>query len=639
MQFHLNGFHAGDPEIYESPEARQLHDPLPTEVDILIVGSGPAGLTLAAQLSNCPDIRTMLVEQKPGPMKKGQADGVSCRSMEMFQSFGFAHRVWNEAYQVNETTFWKPDPSKPENIIRTGRVQDVEDGLSEMPHVILNQARVHDMYLDVMAKSPTGLTPDYGWCISDVTMDDHETHPVIVTLQSSADETQSTDEAKTHQLRATYLVGCDGARSKVRSAIGQKLKGDSANKAWGVMDVLAVTDFPDIRQKTLIQANDEGTILIIPREGGYLVRIYVEVETLAEGERVRNRNISEADLIAAAQRIFHPYKFDVAETIWWSVYEIGQRLTDRFDNLSGPDCQTGYPHIFIAGDACHTHSPKAGQGMNVSMGDSFNLGWKLMAVLRGQSDYHLLRSYSEERQDVARDLITFDQEWARIISERSKDSDTPTFQKYFIEHGRYTAGVSVTYKPSTLTGTKDHQGLATGFDIGMRFHSAPVVRLADGKPMSLGHVVKADGRWRLFAFADRAAPSDHDSRLAAFCHYLDSDLESPINRFTNDGDDRDSVFDIRAILQQGFRDSSVPDCPSILRPHKGTHGLIDYEKVFCPDLKAQQDIFDMRGIDRDAGCVVIVRPDQYVAHILPLDATAEISDFFNSIMNPNLSAV
>ena len=277
--------------------------------------------------------------------------------------------------------------------------------------------------------------------------------------------------------------------------------------------------------------------------------------------------------------------------------------------------------------------------MNVSMGDSFNLGWKLMAVLRGQSDYHLLRSYSEERQDVARDLITFDQEWARIISERSKDSDTPNFQKYFIEHGRYTAGVSVTYKPSTLTGTKDHQGLATGFDIGMRFHSAPVVRLADGKPMSLGHVVKADGRWRLFAFADRAAPSDHDSRLAAFCHYLDSDLESPINRFTNDGDDRDSVFDIRAILQQGFRDSSVPDCPSILRPPKGTHGLIDYEKVFCPDLKAQQDIFDMRGIDRDAGCVVIVRPDQYVAHILPLDATAEISDFFNGIMNPNLSAV
>ena len=179
------------------------------------------------------------------------------------------------------------------------------------------------------------------------------------------------------------LLAATAARSAVRREIGLKLKGDSANKAWGVMDVLAVTDFPDIRQKTLIQSGDGGTLLIIPREGGYLARIYVEMETLAEGERARNRNISSADRIKAAQAIFHPYSFEVQETVWWSVYEIGQRLTDRFDNLQGADAESGHPRIFIAGDACHTHSPKAGQGMNVSMGDSFNLGWKLVSVLRG----------------------------------------------------------------------------------------------------------------------------------------------------------------------------------------------------------------------------------------------------------------
>ena len=631
MQFHLDGFRGGDPEIHPDKSQRKKDGSLPETADVVIVGSGPAGLTLAAQLSQFPEIRTVLLEQKPGPMERGQADGVSCRSMEMFEAFGFAHRVKNEAYWVNETTFWKPDPDRPENIIRTGRIQDVEDGLSEMPHVILNQARVHDMYLDVMRRAPSRLTPDYGRQLAGLDITGDASHPVTVHVERK----DPGHDGEPETIRARYVVGCDGARSRVRRAIGLELKGDSANKAWGVMDVLAVTEFPDIRQKTLIQSDGGGTLLIIPREGGYMVRIYVEMETLGEGERVHNRNLTEADINAAAKSIFHPYAFEVKDVVWWSVYEIGQRLTDRFDDLQGDACVDGHPRVFIAGDACHTHSPKAGQGMNVSMGDAFNLGWKLALVLRGHSGPALLRSYSEERQDVARALIEFDQEWARVISERDKADDdganAPKFQQYFVEHGRYTAGVSVRYKPSILTGAGRSQHLAGGFDIGMRFHSAPVVRLADGKPMQLGHVVRADARWRLFIFADHGAPAD-DSRFAALMRFLDSDPRSPVRSFTLPDNDPDSVIDLRAVMQQGFRELNISDLPPLLRPAKGKLGLIDYEKVFSPDLKNHQDIYDLRKINRNEGCVVIVRPDQYVADVLPLDDHESLTRFFDNIL-------
>jgi phenol 2-monooxygenase len=164
MQFHLNGFEPGDPEIFDQSErypASGAQGSVPEEVDVLIVGSGPAGLTLAAQLSAFPDIKTCIVEQKSGRMQLGQADGIACRTTEMFHAFGFSERVLKEACWINETTFWKPDDEQPANVVRSGWVQDVEDGLSEFPHVVLNQARVHDFYLDVMRKSAAKLEPHY----------------------------------------------------------------------------------------------------------------------------------------------------------------------------------------------------------------------------------------------------------------------------------------------------------------------------------------------------------------------------------------------------------------------------------------------------------------------------------------------
>ncbi|SAL04644.1 FAD-binding monooxygenase [Caballeronia calidae] len=627
MQFHLDGFRVGDPTIEPAAEGAPRVD-MPDTVDVLIVGSGPAGLVLAAQLSQFPDIRTRVVERRDGPLRMGQADGVACRTVEMFNAFGLSDRLLREAYWVNETVFWRPDANDRGAIKRTGRVQDTETGMSEFPHVIVNQARVQDYLLGVMHRSAQRLEPDYDLEAVDVQRDDAGEYPVRVTLRR-------TDAARLGEevtVRARYVVGCDGARSRVRTAIGQALHGDAANHAWGVMDALAVTDFPDIRLKAAIQSASKGNLLIIPREGGYLVRFYVDLGEVTPDNRDTIKQTSVDHIIETAQRILHPYSLDVKEVAWFSVYEVGQRLTERFDDALTADGSAREPRIFIAGDACHTHSAKAGQGMNVSMQDGFNLGWKLGAVLEGRSDANLLRTYSDERQPIAQELIDFDKEWSAMMAAPPKDPDHPELggvdpaelQAYFVRAGRFTAGLATHYRAGTLTGETTHQALATGFQIGTRFHSSPVVRVADAKPVHLGHAARADGRWRLYAFSDATR-----SALHALCEHLATSPDSVLRGITPKDADVDSVLDLRAVLQEPHREVRLDGLPSLLLPCKGRYGLVDYEKAFTSD--ATTDIFHERGIDRERGALVVVRPDQYVAHVLPLDAYEELASFFRPI--------
>lgn len=630
MQFYVDGFRGGDPDIKNAAPNRRdraEHAPLPEKVDVLIAGTGPAGLCLAAQLAQFPEIDTMIVEASPCNINKGKADGINTRTMEMFQAFGFADKVKRESYWVNQTAFWMPDPENPANIKRIGRVQDVADDSSEMPHILINQARLHQLFLDVMKDSPSRLAPDYNWSVKDVQVDTTtDDYPVTVTLEDTG-----VDWGVTKTIRANYVVGCDGARSNVRRAIGGKLHGDAAHQAWGVMDILANTDFPDVRQKCLITSATEGNVLILPREGGYLFRMYVELDKLRDDERVAERGFGQDDMIAAANRIMAPYTIDVKEVVWWSIYEIGHRMTDRFDDVPEGEAATRNPRVFTAGDACHTHSPKAGQGMNVSMQDTFNLGWKLAHVLQGRADASLLHSYSAERWTEAKRLVDTDHEWARIMSAPPGESeldkgDEPRFVRAFKDNLEFTGGLAVKYDPSKLIGAATHQALATGQEIGRRFHSAPVVRVADAKQMQLGHLALADGRWRIYAFAGK----DH-APLHALANWLEKDPASPVVKFTGQDEDIDALIDLRAVFQETFDQLAYEDMPPLLKPTKGKLGLQDHEKVFCVDHKGEGDFFDMRGIDRDQGCMIVVRPDQYTAHVLPLDGFDALSEFFDGI--------
>lgn len=464
-----------------------------------------------------------------------------------------------------------------------------------------------DYFAEAAAHGPARIAPDYGVEFEGLTVGADD---VEVRVRTASGE---------RTIRATYVVGCDGARSGVRQAIGRTHVGAAARHAWGVMDVLVETDFPDWRIKCAINAA-AGNILHIPREGGYLSRMYIDLGEVAEDDDHRVRQTPIEEVIARANEILHPYTIDVKQVAWHSVYEVGHRVTDQFvDDLD-------HPRVFLAGDACHTHSAKAGQGMNVSMQDGFNLGWKLGHVLTGLAPAELLRTYDAERRPVAQQLIDFDREWSSLMARKPGEiTDPDELATYYLATAEFPSGFGTHYAPSRIVAADAAQELASGFPVGKRFQSVEVVRVCDGNPVHLGHHARADGRWRIYAFADAAG-----SALAAWA----SQAHAIVERFTPAGADLDAVFDVKVIYPGRWED--VVDVPSLFRPRSGPLGLTDLEKVFAaaPSAWTRSDIFAERGIGAE-GAVVIVRPDQYVAHVLPLTDPAGLERFLAATVTPH----
>ena len=621
MQFHHHGYVSADPRV-QSAAGTGIDRPakIPDEVDVLIVGSGPAGMLLAAQLSQYPGVVTRIVERRDGRLAIGQADGIQPRSVETFQAFGFAERIVAEAYNIGWMNFWGPDPADPSRIVRRSRTADYAYDISEFPHLIVNQARVLDYFAEAAAHGPGRIAPDYGVEFLGLTVPGDESAPVEVRLKDAAGTERT--------IRARYVVGCDGARSRVRAEIGRVHVGDISQHAWGVMDVLVETDFPDWRIKCAINA-EAGNILHIPREGGYLSRVYVDLGAVAADDDHRVRQTPIEEIIRRANEILHPYTLDVREVAWHSVYEVGHRVTDGFDDAHGTD---RLPRVFLTGDACHTHSAKAGQGMNVSMQDGFNLGWKLGSVVSGLAPASLLSTYAAERRPVAQQLIDFDKEWSSLMARKPEEiSDPEDLATYYLATAEFPSGFMTQYAADGgIVAGAEHQDLATGFPIGKRFKSAPVTLAADGNVVHLGHHAKADGRWRIYAFADAAGTA-----LADFAAWLGDAPDSPVVRHTPAGADVDAVFDAKVIYPGGYDEIDVTRVPAVFRPRTGPLHLTDWEKVFAaaPNRWCETDIFAERGLSRD-GVVVVVRPDQYVAAVLPLEATDELTAFFDAWLLP-----
>lgn len=590
------------------------------QIDVLICGSGSAGLTAALWLAKY-GIAFRVLERRDGPLVRGQADGVQCRTVEIFESFGLSDQLLRESYHVLELAFWSPDQDTDLSDGEKGGIKwshyapDTEPGLSHQPHVILNQARINEMITNEMLRCG-GTEIDYGYDVKSVHVDsntarDPDSYPVTVKALKNGIE---------QVFRAKYALGCDGAHSAVRKALGFKMLGDSTDAIWGVMDLYPRTTFPDIRKKAVIQSVS-GNLIIIPREGNSLVRFYIELppDTVAS-------KVTLEDLQQRAKLIFRPYEMDIAETTWWSAYQIGQRLADIFHEQY---------RVFLTGDACHTHSPKAGQGMNVSLQDGYNIGWKLGSYLSGQATEELVKTYVSERQQTAAELIEFDRMWIKIFkSGETNGAGADYVRDQFIKAGRYTAGQAYKYGKSVITWPSEETQKTNGtvtdqqksqLVVGMRLPSAQVVRYSDGKVHQLLSVIRSDGRWRIVVFAGDV----HQKGTRDCLERVASSIESTIGTFTAEGQDEDSVIETLLVLKTKRTGVYLDQIPRAFKPTTGKHRIqsesanafrgrslltsIGLHKVFVDDESYNSGhghAFDTIAVDHEAITIVVVRPDQ-----------------------------
>ncbi|KAJ5102420.1 hypothetical protein NUU61_004642 [Penicillium alfredii] len=584
------------------------------KVDVLICGSGSAGLCAATWLARY-GVRCKVLERRDGPMKMGQADGVQCRTVEIFESFGVGEELLREAYHVLEVNFWADDGTG--TIKRMGRTADTQPGLSHQPHVILNQARINGLLLELMRKF-NDQKIDYGYNVTQVEVDsalaaDHDAYPITIAAEKAG---------KPERFAAKYVLACDGAHSVVRKALGYTMIGDSSDAVWGVMDMVPRTNFPDIRKKTTIRSR-VGNLLIIPREGDSdnLTRFYIELPPGTNPKEVTLENLQRQ-----TQSIFNPYSVDFVETVWWSAYAIGQRHADFFHK--------DY-RIFLAGDACHTHSPKAGQGMNVSLQDGYNIGWKLGEILTGLASPSLLETYVVERQKVAIDLINFDRRFSKLFS--SGGHATPAeFQEGFIKAGKYTAGLTAKYDVSSITAAAELTRLATNVVVGMRLPSAQVVRFCDSKPMQLMKALQSDGRWRIMIFTGDLTAPENRTNLTALGEYLNS-RDGPIHTFTPLSKDADSVIETIVVGHGKRHDVELEQIPESFYPVVGKNQTRDLHKIYYDDESYNQghgQAYKFLGIDPTQGAIIIVRPDQYVSAVLDMHDYPAVGKFFAGFLKP-----
>ncbi len=341
------------------------------QTDIIIVGAGPTGLSLACQFIR-HGVDFVIVDKNDGPTPFSKAIGVHARTLEIYEQIGLAEDAVAQGTIAGKV-----------RILEGGQVRgemdlaNVGEGLSAYPYMLLLEQHKNEKLLyDYLRRHGK----DVLWNRELVSFSQSD-ESVTATVRDASGETSA--------IRGKYLVGCDGPRSPVRNMLGLTFEGSTYEQFFYVADVQVDWEFShDALHICLVP---DSIVAFFPLKGARRYRI---VSTLPKG---RNGPADEVRFEDIEQRVKEEVQvpLDLSGLEWFSIYKVHTRHVDRFSE----------GRCFLAGDAAHIHTPAGGQGMNTGIQDAYNLAWKLASVLKGHADSRILDSYNQERLENARRLL------------------------------------------------------------------------------------------------------------------------------------------------------------------------------------------------------------------------------------------
>lgn len=336
---------------------------------ILIVGAGPTGLVLALWLTKL-GVRVRIIDKAAEPGTTSRALAVQARTLELYRQVGLSDAVVEAGVEVAGINLWVRGAKAAR-----APVAAMGEGLSPFPFPLIYPQDAHERLL-VDRLAALGVTVERRTELRGFDQDADVVRAVLG-LPDGAEEV----------CVATYLAGCDGARSTVRGALGTGFPGGTYSGLFYVADVVASGEAADGELHVELDAAD--FLAVFPLKGTGRLRLIGP--TTGEGDRDR----LDPSFDEIAERAREHLRLSITKVNWFSTYHVHHRVAPAFRE----------GRAFLLGDAAHVHSPVGGQGMNTGIGDAVNLAWKLAAVLKGNAGEELLATYELERIDFARRLV------------------------------------------------------------------------------------------------------------------------------------------------------------------------------------------------------------------------------------------
>ncbi|KAI0198255.1 FAD binding domain-containing protein [Astrocystis sublimbata] len=570
-----------------------------THVDVLIVGAGPVGLITAYQLARFGGgVSVRIIEKHAKSVQDtyGRAITLFPRTSELLDQLGLADELLQEAFACRQTVAYDARGNEVH-----GRGWSFMNRMNNTVFdfaLVLRQKYQEEIFRRALKK--LGVEVEAPVELVGVDVDETASfndHSITATVKYGGD-----DEAR-KTIHCRCLIGADGGRSSVRRLLGIPFEGSTSEDRWVRIDGHVKTNMPKPRTYCSIESPTHGNVLWVGLDRGATRIGYAFTDDRANSYADFDEKAAIAEAVAAVK----PFTLDFEKVDWWTIYTVGQRVAKHF---------SVHNRVFLVGDACHTHSSGAAQGMNTGIHDAVNLCWKLSYVLRGLASPELLKTYEMERRPNVLKLIQYDADISRLMTNRlpenwqgDPNANVNEVLGVIMEQaGTFSSGLGISYEPRA-----DNPLVRGGrwsrignVRPGERALDIPLLRPGTFERTRLMRETPNNSRFYVLFFVGRDL---EEAKEAGLRKVEQSEL-----------------------LQGHIRHNCISYLTIFLERRPSVYGSLGRAYF---DIEIMEGYWKYLGRNKALGGIFVIRPDGWICAVLPIDenAASELEALFEKVFD------